>query len=73
MTAPAPSPAAPTVPAIMTRPQLLAPGEAWRQRCMTVMHGTTRSGQWRSLTCGIVTQGGNAGLAAHKRVVHGEQ
>ncbi len=44
-------------PEIMTNPLLLKPGDPWRRRCRK---------------CGMITQGGRAGLEAHLLVVHNQ-
>ena len=58
------------IPAVMSNPRLLPPGESWTQRCEILMHGTDKGGRPQSLACMTETQGGFEGLKAHIRTVH---
>lgn len=45
-------------------------GEPWSHRCAAIQSGKDRTGRFRTLPCGITTQGGLPGLRAHVATVH---
>ena len=60
----------PSAPTTMRGRPTLPPGEPWTHRCAAIASGHDRSGTFRTLPCGITTQGGLAGLRAHVSTVH---
>lgn len=60
------------VPPVMMNPALLPPGQAWEQTCTMDFIATDAQGEViLRHPCGLRTQGGTAGLAAHQQLVHG--
>lgn len=77
-----PAPVLGAVPTSMLAPELVHPDEPWENACQypidvdeltdTVLglEPGMAPGRHRALECGLVTQGGAAGLRAHVRVCH---
>lgn len=64
-----------STPAVLVAPTRHNPDEPWEMECRYPVDpdpqaARHRAGHHRAMVCGLVTQGGYAGLTAHRRVVH---